>query len=89
MFAGAALGALLLTACDNRPDQWDAYVYPDDDLIEYEEIRGFKTFALCQTAAVDRLRVLRSDGGGSYECGYKCEPYGTYGDMNVCEETRR
>lgn len=82
------LSAVLLLACDNRPEEWNAFVYPGDDLIEYEEIRGFRTFELCRSAAIERLRALRPDGGGSYECGYKCEPLGSYGDMNLCEETR-
>lgn len=88
MLAGAVVGASLLLACDNRDDQWDAFVYPGDDLIEYEMLRGFETFELCREAAVVRLQSLRSDGGGSFECGYKCEPYGRGFDSYICEETR-
>lgn len=80
---------LILAGCDNRPDQWDAFVYPADDLIEYEAIRGFKTFELCQVAAIERLRSMRRDGGGGYECGYRCGPLGSAGDMNICKETRK
>jgi hypothetical protein len=85
---GAAGSLLLLGSCDDRPDQWDAYIYPSDDLIRFEAIRGFKTFELCQRAAIDRLRLVRPDGGGSYECGYKCGPSARYGGMNLCKETR-
>lgn len=81
------LALLALTACDNRPNQWDAVVYTDDALMNYEIIRGFKTFELCQQAAIDRLRSVRPDGGGDYECGYKCEA--SAGGMNVCKETRK
>lgn len=84
-----ALILLALTACDSRPAQWDAFVYPGDDLIKYESIKGFKTFELCQQAALDRLRSVRPDGGGDYECGYKCERYTPESDLNVCEETRK
>lgn len=83
----AALALLALAGCDDRPDQWDAYVYPGDDLVEYEAIRGFKTFELCQAAAIDRLRSLRRDGGGDYECGYKCGRQSS--GLNVCKETRK
>lgn len=83
----AALAVLALTGCDRRPDQWDAFIYTGDDLLTHESIRGFKTLEYCQAAAIQRLRSARPDGGGDYECGYKCEPSG-YGG-NVCEETRK
>lgn len=80
---------LFLSACDSRPEQWDAYVYPGDDLLQHETIRGFKTFEHCQQAAIDRLRQIRTDGGGDYECGYKCGPSKEYNGLNLCEETRK
>lgn len=83
------VSAMLLASCDSRPDQWDAYIYPGDDLVEVEKIRGFKTFEHCQAASIDRLRSLRPDGGGDYECGYKCEPLGGLGDLDLCKETRK
>lgn len=83
-----ALGALMsVAACDDRPDQWDAFIYTGDDLLTNETIRGFKTFELCQQAAIDRLRQARPDGGGDYECGHKCEPMPS--GSNICEETRK
>lgn len=85
----AAILLLFLAGCDSRPDQWDAYVYPGDDLVEFEEIKGFKTFELCQEAAIDRLRIVRPDGGGDYECGYRCALSPKYGYLNVCKETRK
>ena len=79
----------MVTGCDNRPDQWDAFVYPNaNDLTVNETIRGFKTFELCQQAAINRLRQSKKSDVGDYECGYKCEPYGSYGG-NLCEETRK
>jgi hypothetical protein len=78
---------LLLTGCDGRPDQWDAFIYTGDTLLTNQTIRGFKSFELCQEAAINRLRSERPDGGGDYECGYKCEP--TSSGMNVCKETRK
>ncbi len=85
-----ALFALSTAACDNRPDQWDAFVYPDrDDLTKHEEIAGFKTFELCQQAAIGRLRSLSDPDAGDYECGYRCEPRADLDGINVCEETRK
>ena len=78
---------LILTGCDDRPDQWDAFIYPNEnDLTVNETIRGFKTFDLCRRAAIDRLKSLPGDG--DFECGYKCGPVSKYGDMNLCKETR-
>lgn len=41
-----------LTACeggDKGPDQWDAFIYPNKSALTIdEEIKGFKTFELCQ-----------------------------------------
>lgn len=80
---------VVLTSCDGRPDQWDAFVYPNaTDLTVNETIRGFKTFELCQQAAIDRLRASNRADQGDYECGYKCEPHGPYGG-NLCAETRK
>ncbi len=81
--------ACLLVGCDDRPDQWDAFIYPNaSDLTINETIRGFKSFELCQAAAINRLRSSNRADKGDYECGYKCEPYGPYGG-NLCEETRK
>jgi hypothetical protein len=78
-----------LSGCDDRPDQWDAFVYPDaNNLAVNETIRGFKSFELCQQAAIDRLRSTPNPDEGDYECGYKCEPHGKYGG-NICLETRK
>lgn len=82
--------ALLLAACDDRPDQWDAFIYPNaNDLTVNETIRGFKTFELCQEAAVNQLRSMPDSDAGDYECGYRCKPVGEFGDLNVCKETRK
>lgn len=89
------LGALLLASgalagCDDRPRQWDAFVYPDrNNLAVSEKIAGFKTFELCQEAAINRLRSQPDPDAGDYECGYRCGPDPRYGGLNVCEETRK
>ncbi len=85
----AVVSALLLVGCGDRPAQWDAFVYPGDNLLVHEEIRGFVTFELCQEAAQRRLRALRPDGGGDYECGYKCEPLVPQSENRLCVETRK
>jgi len=79
-----------VTGCDSRPDQWDAFIYPSaSDLTSHEEIAGFKSFELCQQAAIERLRSFREPDSGSYECGYKCEPRNATGDVRICAETRK
>ena len=78
---------LILAACDDRPDQWDAYIYHDvDNIAVVEMIRGFKSFQLCQQAATDRLKSV--PGNGDYECGYKCGRKEEYGEV-ICKETRK
>lgn len=85
--AGAAL---TLAGCDNGPDQWDAFVYPDSgNLLVHEEIRGFKSFELCQEAAISHLRQHHAPEAGDYECGHRCRPVSEYGGLNVCKETRK
>jgi hypothetical protein len=87
----AVLASLtLLAACDNRPDQWDAFVYPDKgDLSEFHKIAGFKSFELCQQGAIDILRATNAAAAGDYECGYKCAPDASMGGLNVCKGTRK
>ena len=53
------------------------------------EVKGFKTFNLCQQAAIDQLRSLPDPDAGDYECGYKCELHTDLGGINVCKETRK
>ena len=83
----APLAFLALAGCDDRPNQWDAFIYTGNDLATNETVRGFKTFELCQSAALEQLRQVRPDGGGDYVCGYKCGP-SEYGG-NVCKDTRK
>jgi hypothetical protein len=81
---------ILLTACDDRPDQWDAFIYPDaNDLRVNDTIRGFKTFELCQQAAIEQLRITRKADVGDYECGYQCGPSENFDGVNICKETRK
>ena len=89
MKQGAVILALLLASCDDRPHQWDAFVYPDfDGSDKYERISGFKTFELCQQAAIDRVRSLPKSEKADYECGYRCGFNPDY-RMNVCKETKK
>jgi len=79
-----------VVACDDRPDQWDAFVYADaGNLDAVETIRGFKSFELCQQAAIERLRSKPNPDGGDYLCGYMCGPNANFGGRNVCKETRK
>ena len=52
-------------------------------------LKGFKTFDLCQQAAIVRLRSLPDPSEGDYECGYKCGPMDEYGGMTICKEARK
>lgn len=82
--------ALSAVACDSRPDQWDAFIYSDrTDLTKHMEVKGFKTFNLCQQAAIDQLRSLPDPDAGDYECGYKCELHTDLGGIHMCKETRK
>jgi hypothetical protein len=82
--------ALALAACDDRPKQWDAFVYPDaENLAAHEEIRGFTSFDHCQTAAINHLRQHHDADAGDYECGYRCGPAPGGLGGNLCEETRK
>lgn len=81
--------SLACGACDNRPDQWDAFIYPDrDNLSLHYQIRGFKTFEHCQEAAQSDLDRRGWAEAGDYECGYKCGPHEGFSGM-LCEETRK
>lgn len=86
-----ALPALLtLTGCDDRPDQWDAFLYneSDDGSITEYTVKGFKSFELCQQAAQSELLMHGKGPVQDYECGYKCE-YRPAMDISICEETRK
>ncbi|OWR00878.1 hypothetical protein CDQ91_00040 [Sphingopyxis witflariensis] len=84
-----ALAGFSLASCDQRPNQWDAFIYPNgNDLTTSKTIKGFKTFELCQSAAISELRSLPDPDRGDYECGYKCE-FDPNIDIHVCKETRR
>lgn len=87
----AALVLLLLTGCDERPDQWDAYLYneSDDGSITEYAIKGFKSFEHCQRAAQRELLMHGKGPVQDYECGYRCGPSEQYGGLNVCKETRK
>jgi hypothetical protein len=80
---------LALAGCDKRPRQWDAVVYPDaDNLQSYIRVDGFKSFELCQQAAINILRSQPDPDAGDYECGYMCGEDPDYPGMNTCKETR-
>jgi len=86
----AAATVISLAACDQRPETWQAYVYPDgNDLTQVVEMGSFKTFEQCQEAAINGLRTLGLAEVGDYECGYRCGPSERYGGINVCKETRQ
>lgn len=83
------MGLLLLAGCDDaRPDQWDAYIYPDlNNEARNEVVKGFKSFELCQSASLKKREALHANEG-SYECGHRCGPNPRLGGMYLCEETR-
>lgn len=91
-----AMALLALAGCDQRPDEWTAFVYPDGaDLTEHFEMRGFKSFEQCQQSAINSIRGFERTeptderAAADYECGYKCAPDPKLGGINVCKETRK
>jgi hypothetical protein len=82
------LPLLLIAGCDDRPRQWDAFVYPDMEGSEsHETIAGFKTFELCRSAALARIAQLPNPTEAGYDCGYMCG-YNPRSQSRVCKETR-
>lgn len=80
---------LLMSACDNRPTQWDAFIYPDAQSDGLNRISGFKTFELCQAAAQDQIARLPQPEKASYACGYKCGPHPDHPEVESCKEKRK
>jgi hypothetical protein len=81
---------LMLAACDSRPNEWNAYVYPDDSRKDLEFIiRGFASYEACKVAAKEVLIWFKEeDDLGTYECGFKCGPDKGLADLEVCKETK-
>ncbi len=81
---------LLLVACDSRPREWTAWVYPDP--VEHPErkatLKGFKTFEQCQEAAISTMRSYPYAQYATYECGYRCE-YSAEINDNICAEVKK
>jgi hypothetical protein len=90
MKAMVALAALALLGCDQRPDYWTAFVYPNgSDLGTHFEMPGFKSFEQCQQSAINAIRGFGGGDRSDYECGYKCGAKAGFGGMSVCKETRK
>lgn len=86
----ALLALLALAGCDQRPNEWKAFVYPNGaDLTTHFEMPGFKTFEKCQQASINAIRGFGHADDADYECGFKCEPRAELGGINVCKETRK
>lgn len=82
---------VFLAGCDDRPRQWDAMIYLEDDssMEPYQAIRGFKTFELCQSAAIEQLSRLPQPEREKayYDCGYMCRFDPQFGHT-ICKESR-
>lgn len=69
------------------PDRWLATVYPDaPSLLVHVHLDEYDTLDECRFAARDYLMEL-GIADGLFECGLNCEPFGSDGDMMLCEET--
>ncbi len=75
--------AFALVSCDTRPNNWNAYVYPNGITQKAIILRGFVSHAACRDAA--REVIVQE---ASYECGYKCKPLDGVNDLDLCKETR-
>jgi hypothetical protein len=79
--------AVGLASCDDRPRQWDAFVYPDFEGSQaFERIEGFRSLELCRKAATGRIQQLKEPGKAAYECGYRCA-YNAGWKTHVCAKT--
>ena len=85
----AALGCSLpaTVSCDNRPDQWHAYITYSENPERSEVIEGFKTYEQCRSAALARINAEGASETGYFECSYKCGLNRRYG-MKLCKETK-
>ena len=78
---------LLLGSCDDRPNQWDAYITYSEDPERLEVIEGFKTYELCRAASLSRIEAEKASETGYFECGYKCGFKSGY-PQKICKESR-
>jgi hypothetical protein len=79
--------SMLIAGCDDRPDQWDAYITYTEQPERSEIIAGFKTYELCRSASLARIEAEGTSETGYFECGYKCGFNRRY-HMKLCKETR-
>jgi hypothetical protein len=85
----ALVAMLALTACDDRPRTWKAFVYPNVERMDrFVTIGGFKDFDSCQVAAIDTLYRAGASRSGDYVCGYRCGFSPEYG-LEICKEKRK
>lgn len=78
--------AVVLGGCDDRPDQWDAMVYPDMDSDAGQvTVHGFKSAELCRQASFEILDVMDAAESGTFSCGHRCGPVEELGGMSACE----
>ncbi len=81
--------AFALASCDTRPNNWNAYVYPNGITQKPFIIRGLVSHGACRDAAKEVIFWLKGDPSeASYECGYKCKPLDGANDLDLCKETR-
>ena len=79
---GTAVAWMFLT-----PDRWLATVYPEaPSLLTLVHLDEYDTLEDCRLAARSYLRQTGATDG-MYECGLNCEPFGSAGDMMLCDET--
>ena len=82
-----AVAFLLLGSCDDRPNQWDAYITYSEDPERSEVIEGFKTYELCRSACLARIEAEGASETGYFECGFKCGVKSGY-SQKICKESR-
>lgn len=81
--------AFALASCDTRPNNWNAYVYPNGITQKPFIIRGLVSYEACRDAAKEVIDWLKDDvSEASFECGYRCGPYDEFSDLDICKETR-
>jgi hypothetical protein len=85
-----SLALSLLAGFDDTPGEWAMIIYYNRaDRTEFIVTPRFKTVSYCRQSAIERMKELRIDKTGDYECGFRCALSGDPHRMNVCQEVRK
>ena len=90
VLSAATLIFLLFVGTGDAPGEWSMIIYYDRaDRSRFVVTPRFQTLSYCRQSAVDRMKELRIEKTGDYECGLRCDLNGDPHRANVCAETRK